>query len=328
MSSFLSGNFIEASEFAMAACNLADALEAEGAYYPFEAAYILMDTFLEFGEEAKSQDYVDKFLPQAIRTHQYSWIVAFYAKAALIKAQAGKVDSALAFIRKGRDVVDGPLYGPHITFLLDGHELIARLPLGDMERIKELLFKLASNGNHKGVQTFHYTMEIMSKPEEAERIAELMPNETDQDKFRKELLLATAYIGKRNVAINHVKKAIEIAVPNGYFRAFLNLPPQVKDLILEICGTNPTNYLENLSRAIRNQTSLTALNSAAMDKPLTKQELVVLRRLDSGIPISQIAIALSISRNTIKTHLKSIYRKLSAESRQDAVAKARELMLL
>ncbi|MFM8205215.1 MAG: response regulator transcription factor, partial [Actinomycetales bacterium] len=62
--------------------------------------------------------------------------------------------------------------------------------------------------------------------------------------------------------------------------------------------------------------------------PLTKQELVILRRLDTELPISQIAKALSISKNTIKTHLKSIYRKLAAESRHDAVIKARELMLL
>jgi LuxR family maltose regulon positive regulatory protein len=197
-----------------------------------------------------------------------------------------------------------------------------------MERIKELLFKLSANGNHKGVQTFNYSLEILQNPAEAERIAELMPNETDQDKFHKELLLAAAYASKPTIAMIHVKNAVELAVPNGYFRAFLNMPPQVKDYVLQLATQAPTNYLENLARAIRNQTSLQAINSAAMEKPLTKQELVILRRLDSGLPISQIATALSISKNTIKTHLKSVYRKLGAESRKDAVNKARELMLL
>lgn len=328
MELFLSGNYREGSEFALAACNLAEELEAEGAYFPFEAAYILMDTLLEFGEEEKSQEYVDKYLQRAIRTHQYSWIVAFYAKASLIKAQAGKIDLALTQIRKGRELVESPLFGSLITYLLDGHELVARLPLGDMERIKELLFKLSAAGNHKSVQTFNYSMEIMTNPEEAERIAELMPSDTDQDKFHKELLLATAYAGKNDVARAHLKKAVNLAIPNGYFRAFLNLPPKVKELVLELATETPTNYLENLARAIRNQTSLAAANSAAIDKPLTRQELVILRRLDSGLPIVQIAKALSISRNTIKTHLKNIYRKLAAESRHDAVNKARELMLL
>ncbi len=328
MDAFLSGHYLAASEFALAACNLADESNIEGAYFPFEAAYILMDIQLEFGNEEKSQDYLDKYLGKAIRTHQYAWIVAFYAKAALIKAQSGNFDVALSFIRKGRELVDTPLFGSHITYILDGHELIVRLPLGDMERIKELLFKLSANGNHRGAQTFSYSLEIMQNPAEAERIAELMSDETDQDRFHKELLLAAAYASKPNLAMIHVKKAVELAVPNGYFRAFLNMPPQVKDFVLQLATQTPTNYLENLARAIRNQTSLQAFNSAAMEKPLTKQELVILRRLDSGLPISQIAMALSISKNTIKTHLKSVYRKLGAESRKDAVNKARELMLL
>lgn len=328
MDSFLSGNYLEASEFALAACNLAEELEIEGAYFPFESAFILMDTQLEFGNEEKSQELVDEYLHRAIRTHQYPWIAAFYAKAALIKTQAGKVDLALSLIRKGRDVIDSPLFGSHVTFVIDGHELVIRLQIGDMECIKELLFKLASNGNHEGVNTFNYTMEIMRNPNLAEDIIELIANRTDQDKFRRELLLAVAYVNNSTKAISHIEKAVEIAIPNGYFRSFLFLPSNVKDLILQVAEKNPTNYLHNLARAIRNQTSLEALNIAAMDKPLTKQELVVLRRLDSGLPISQIAKALSISKNTIKTHLKSIYRKLSAESRHDAVSKAKELMLL
>jgi DNA-binding NarL/FixJ family response regulator len=328
MSKFLAGNYREASEYALAACNLAEELGAEGAYFPFESAFILMDTALEFGDENKSQGFVDKYLPRAIRTHQYPWITALYAKAALIKAQSGRIDSALALIRKGRDSVEGPLFGPNITFILDGHEMIVRLPLGDMERIKELLFKLEENTQNNGIETFKYSLEIMSNPTEAERIIELMPKDTDQDNFRKELMLATAYIGKPNLAIGHIKKAIELAVPNGYFRAFLNLPPKVKDLILDLASKTPSNYLENLSRAIRYQAKQTALVSSSLERPLTKQELLILRRLETGLPIAQIAGALSISKNTIKTHLKSIYRKLAAESREDAVSKAKEMMLL
>jgi DNA-binding NarL/FixJ family response regulator len=328
MKSFLTGNYREASEFALAACNLAEELGADGAYFPFESCFILMDTSLEFGDEFKSQDYVDRYLPKAIRTHQYPWIAAFYAKAALIKAQAGKIDAALTLIRKGRESVLDPLFGPNITFVLDGHELIVRLPLGDMERIKELLFKLSANSNNQGVESLKYSLEIMSNPSEAERIAELMPNTTDIEKFRKHLLLSAAYIPKPNIAIEHLKKAIELAIPNGYFRAFLNMPPQVKDLILNIATATPTNYLENLARAILNQSSLAIAHTAGMEKPLTRQELVILRRLDSGLPITQIASALSISKNTIKTHLKSIYRKLAAESRHDAIIKAKELSLI
>jgi LuxR family maltose regulon positive regulatory protein len=61
---------------------------------------------------------------------------------------------------------------------------------------------------------------------------------------------------------------------------------------------------------------------------LTAREQAVLRFLPSGLSATEIGRELGISRDTVKTHTKSIYRKLGASSRRDAVARARELELL
>jgi LuxR family maltose regulon positive regulatory protein len=61
---------------------------------------------------------------------------------------------------------------------------------------------------------------------------------------------------------------------------------------------------------------------------LTAREEAVLRLLPSGLSAREIGSELGISRDTIKTHTKSIYRKLGASSRRDAVARARELDLI
>ena len=61
---------------------------------------------------------------------------------------------------------------------------------------------------------------------------------------------------------------------------------------------------------------------------LTPREQAVLLLLPSGLSAREIGSELGISRDTIKTHTKSIYRKLGASSRRDAVARARELDLL
>lgn len=325
MHSFLIGNYIDASEYALAACQLAEDLGAEGSYFPFESAYILMDTHLEFGNADKSQSYVERYLPKAIRFHQHPWIAAFHAKAALIKSQAGNLDAALSLIGKGREAVESPLFGADINFILDSHELVMRIPLGDMERIGELLYRLAET---QAVSAFKSALEVMRNPQQAERIAKSMPDKTAQDKFRRDLLLATALINNKEKAAKYLRSAIELAVPNGYFRAFLNLPPQVKDLVLDLAIATPTTYLENLARAIRNQSNMAASSLSSMNKPLTKRELSILRRLDSGLAITQIADSLSITKNTIKTHLKSIYRKLEVESRDEAVEQAKKLLLL
>jgi LuxR family maltose regulon positive regulatory protein len=55
---------------------------------------------------------------------------------------------------------------------------------------------------------------------------------------------------------------------------------------------------------------------------------VVLRYLPSSLSAGEIADELYVSLNTIKTHIKSIYRKLDTNRRWDAVKRARQLQLL
>jgi LuxR family maltose regulon positive regulatory protein len=62
--------------------------------------------------------------------------------------------------------------------------------------------------------------------------------------------------------------------------------------------------------------------------PLTDRELAVLRRLASMMTTQEIAAELCVSINTVKTHIAAVYRKLPAEGRHDAVARARQLELL
>jgi LuxR family maltose regulon positive regulatory protein len=63
-------------------------------------------------------------------------------------------------------------------------------------------------------------------------------------------------------------------------------------------------------------------------EPITERESVVLRYLPTLLTTGDIARELSVSPNTVKTHLKSLYRKLAVGSRRDAVHRARRLSLL
>jgi LuxR family maltose regulon positive regulatory protein len=61
---------------------------------------------------------------------------------------------------------------------------------------------------------------------------------------------------------------------------------------------------------------------------LSDRELAVLRLLPGDASLREIASSLYLSLNTVKTHARSIYRKLGASSRDEAVARGRELGLL
>ena len=54
----------------------------------------------------------------------------------------------------------------------------------------------------------------------------------------------------------------------------------------------------------------------------------MLRFLPTMMSNGEIAAELFVSVNTVKTHLKSIYRKLDVPDRREAVRRARELELL
>ncbi|MGW5346752.1 response regulator transcription factor, partial [Streptomyces sp. NPDC004050] len=63
-------------------------------------------------------------------------------------------------------------------------------------------------------------------------------------------------------------------------------------------------------------------------EPLSEREHDVLACAAQLLSTEEIAAELSLSVNTVKTHLKSIYRKLCANRRGEAVRRARELELL
>jgi LuxR family maltose regulon positive regulatory protein len=61
---------------------------------------------------------------------------------------------------------------------------------------------------------------------------------------------------------------------------------------------------------------------------LSTRERAVLRYLPGTMSNHEIAAEMCVSVNTIKTHLKAIYRKLDVEDRRAAVSRARALRLL
>ena len=65
-----------------------------------------------------------------------------------------------------------------------------------------------------------------------------------------------------------------------------------------------------------------------MVDPLSQRELQVLQYLAAMLWTEEIAEAMYVSVNTVKTHVRSILRKLSASRRNEAVRRARTLGLV
>ncbi|MFF1695275.1 helix-turn-helix transcriptional regulator [Streptomyces sp. NPDC058257] len=61
---------------------------------------------------------------------------------------------------------------------------------------------------------------------------------------------------------------------------------------------------------------------------LTQCQLAVLCRLEHEVPLRQIADDLYVSVNTVKSHVRAVYRKLGVNSRAEAVERGRALRLV
>jgi len=107
--------------------------------------------------------------------------------------------------------------------------------------------------------------------------------------------------------------------PEGYVRLFLDEGPSMVGLAREagIAGA--------WQRPTASSPRSLAKSSA---EALSERELQVLRLLDSELSGPQIARALFIAHNTLRTHTKHIFAKLDVTSRRAAVARARERGLL
>ena len=71
-----------------------------------------------------------------------------------------------------------------------------------------------------------------------------------------------------------------------------------------------------------------SIRSRSLAEPLTDREEEVLRLLRGSLSVRQIGEELSLSANTIKTHVRAIYRKLDVGSRREAVARGRATGIL
>jgi LuxR family transcriptional regulator, maltose regulon positive regulatory protein len=86
--------------------------------------------------------------------------------------------------------------------------------------------------------------------------------------------------------------------------------------------------LTELTARIGRRAGRAAHHDGALAEELSSRELAVLRALRGPLSAREVGAELHLSVNTVKTHTKSLYRKLNVSSREEAVVKAHELGLI
>jgi LuxR family maltose regulon positive regulatory protein len=145
--------------------------------------------------------------------------------------------------------------------------------------------------------------------------------------------IANRRLGAHADAAALLEQALMLAEPHGAYRPFLDFGGAVHSAIaIMVPPSSPAAAFAARvqERFVCQLPPKAAGNGSVSDTapPLTASEMAVLRLLHSHLTNQEIADALFLSVNTIKTHLRSTYHKLGVTSRRDAVARGRRLQLL
>jgi LuxR family maltose regulon positive regulatory protein len=156
-------------------------------------------------------------------------------------------------------------------------------------------------------------------------------------------MLALSYAGKREHAVQSAMRLFALTEPEGSIRIYLDAGPPMKQALKMLLETSqdddPTTSALALSRPYlsrllavfeqeEQRLAHTHQHPPAPLSPLSRQEQQVLPLLVAGQTYAEIAQALIVSPNTIKTQISSIYRKLGVSRRAEAIAMTARLHLL
>jgi LuxR family maltose regulon positive regulatory protein len=149
--------------------------------------------------------------------------------------------------------------------------------------------------------------------------------------------------GEGSAAVERLSQALVLAEPGGFIRLFLDLGPQMADLLKRLIQKNiAVEYAGRILEAFREDAhhpltqppgpplspSQNLVASQPLVEPLSKREHEVLLLLAQRLATKEIAAKLFIAPSTVKKHLGNIYRKLNVSSRGQAAEKARVLGIL
>jgi LuxR family maltose regulon positive regulatory protein len=144
-------------------------------------------------------------------------------------------------------------------------------------------------------------------------------------------LLASVYEkqGRIEEALTALEEAVNLAGPGGFIRPFIESGPTAANLLKRLAEKGiASDYIGHLlgafSPPLHQPSSVTQTSNGL----LTNRERDILELVAQRLQTKEIAEKLFISQHTVNAHLRSIYRKLDAHSRREAVEAAKRLKII
>ncbi len=325
MSLHLRGEFQKAFDIAVNALAQYKRHGYVGNHGPLDVMYVKARCLLEFSRISEAISIFEQIRNLAFQWKQWHWYLT--AENHILQELMGKGQKTqvLERIKGEREFIQSFDTEHKLEAFIDINELYPRFVLNDLNRLEVLVSRTPQTRDVLQYKLFvDGTKEFKVVAKEVANLSERTP----RDLIWKHLSLAINNISSESIAFKHVEQALKVGSTVGARETFLRQIDQIGNLILKVANQSPTIYNESLASAMAERMRERGDAVTEGIPTLTKRELEILRQLSTGRTLTVIAGELHISQNTMKTHLKNLYKKLGADGRTDAVEKAKTLYLL
>ena len=314
----------DAFESSRMALSLSNDLGMTSFQAPLDIKFILARCHYEFTDLEKSYEIFNDVIESSGKNQQWVWYSVAVSFVSVTLAQRGDEPGSERMLREARERVS-PIHSKNqLNSIFDRAELVMQLITGDLQKMKILIETSLPGRTTELIKL--YILRAEGKDWDPSNRSEL-PERTPRQRIYKFLSKTVhAYERDEDLAITYLTQALKVGAEVGAKAVFIR-QVELYPLFHKVAARTPTFYNEDISRkvAVRMQ----EINASKNIKPeLTKREIEIVKHLESGKPITAIGTSLHISHNTMKTHLKNVYRKLGADGRDQAVEKAKSLGLI
>lgn len=296
-----------------------------GIHGPLDAMYVKARCLLEFSKHQEAIFLLEEVKHLAYQWRQWHWYLAADNHLIQDLCLNHREQDAIERIRSSRELIASFQFSNALSGIIDLNEMYIRKCLKDFDRLEQLIARAPSSRHAAQMQ-----QEIDENRNRKKSLSDVknLPERTPREQIWKHLTEVSLNIESENLALTYLQKALKVASQVGAKETFLRQSNEIGNLILKIANENPTVYNEELASAMAARMRDRGTTMTEGRPTLTKRELEILRQLSTGRTLTVIAGELHISQNTMKTHLKNLYRKMEVEGRKEAVEKATSLFLL
>ena len=324
MALWAEGRIFEAAEQANIAITQADSFGFSSISAPFDAYLVLARCQIEMLQSELAAKTLKKLQDISQTVQVWPWYFQAADNSLRLEISRGLIHQAVDVIKELQTKQSSFSFTHEMDWMIDSSEILLRSAIHDIPRLKDLMQRAPKIDLTREIEiTFDGIHDLKERKTSAEDLSET----TARERIEKYVYQSILNNDNETLALQRLSEALNVGAEVG-FNDFFVRQKNLYPILVKAAVAKPTAFRENLVKVMGQRISSKGVEQGALSEKLTKREVEILKHLSTGVPISAISKKLHISQNTMKTHLRNLYRKLDVDGRHSAVDQARKLLLI